>query len=438
MKKLKYIIVLVILIIISIVTILLILKKNVNEDEYEDLGIIVPDNSDEIKDPAQKEIEIDKKIKYVNSADDYFTVKSMVDNYINLLGNKDIDKLKNILSPSYMEQYKIKNNNILNIDNITKLDNKEQLYKTVVLKMKQCQVNNSIYIYIVNGKGRILGKEGTFTYNLMIEVDVSKNLYYVYPYNFIKNNGYDKLNIGDTINFKIEEIDNKKDNNFTYSEKTDKDMINEYFNNFIELINYYTDFAYNKLDSAYIKKRFGNKENFYSYINANRELYRSIVLREYKVVDNTEYIYVDNYRNTYRFINHEGILNYKVFLDNYTIMTNQEIEKYNKLDRSDKAKYNINKFIKMLNMKDYNAIYNSLNTAFKNNKFKTFNEFKKYINSNFYDINNIEIKEISDSKEYFVYKCVLRGIRRREENKNITIIIKLKEGTDFEMSINIE
>ena len=119
-------------------------------------------------------------------------------------------------------------------------------------------------------------------------------------------------------------------------------------------------------------------------------------------------------------------------------MEGSEIITYSKLDESSKAQYNLMKFIKMINHKDYNAIYNILNSEFRNSNFKSVNDLKTYIKNNFYDINEVKFEKMEEKENYYIFKCKISNYNNSKENKNINIIIGKTNNTNFEMSFSFE
>lgn len=385
---------------------------------------------------------INNKITYVTNRTDYFTIKALTENYINSIGNEEKEILLNILSPLYKSKYNINNNNVFDIITIPKLTDYKQYYKTTITEITTAEITNQISIYIVKGNCRIVGKDEKFTIQVMLEVDTVNNLYNVYPYQYIKDNNFDKLNVGNTINYEAQEIKENEYNKFNYVTKTDIEMAKEYFNNYNELLMYYQDEAYNMLNQEYSNKRFGSKESFQEYIKANAKTLYLMQIDKYKIVSNdnyTDYICSDKYENIYIFRQEEGIMKYTAFLDNYTVMIDEYAEKYNGLDKFDKAKYNLTKFINMVNTKDYNAIYNVLDTTFRTNNSKTRDDLKQFIQGNMYDLNSLSIIDVDDKTyEYYVFSCKITNMRNSNESKNMTVIINQTEGTDFTMSFSFE
>ena len=92
----------------------------------------------------------------------------------------------------------------------------------------------------------------------------------------------------------------------------------------------------------------------------------------------------------------------------------------------------------MLNTKDYNAIYKKLNATFRNNNYKNINQLAQYLQKKTYDINTIAVEDIEKNGDYYVCSCTLTNQKNEQEEKNMTIMIKLIDDNNFEMSFNIQ
>ena len=149
----------------------------------------------------------------------------------------------------------------------------------------------------------------------------------------------------------------------------------------------------------------------------------------------TEYICMDNSNNYLIFRVTDGI-NYTLLLDEYTVDINNAVEKYNKSDIQNKVALNINKFITAINDKNYNYSYSILANSFKQNKYPNINEFRKYIQNNFYEENTVTYNEFTQQGSNYVYKITLKD-KNSGSFKDVTIVMKLKEDTKFEMSFSI-
>ena len=152
----------------------------------------------------------------------------------------------------------------------------------------------------------------------------------------------------------------------------------------------------------------------------------------------TEYIIVDNFDNYYT-IKENGIMDYTILLDNYTIKTEEFITTYNKASDAKKVATDIEIFIKMINNKDYKNAYECLSSEFKQNYFKTIDEFKNYVQKNFYDTNYITIKNVQTKSN--VYTCtanIKSGVGVAADDMDKNFIIKLNPNAEFELSFEVE
>lgn len=451
-----FIIIFIIIIITCAFTIYNIGKKNTTTNVLNQIAtnnisteqnIYVNTNIENIVDKTYENVPIeeasyDNKLIHVKKQSDYFTIKSLLEKYINMLKNKDKSYVYNILSSKYIENYNITQNNVISVHELPELENQLQYYKINIDEILTTQINEEIHIYIVKANCRIVGKNEIFKINIMYEVDKVKKIYNIYPHKYLQDNGYENLKAGNIINYQLEEIFDRQKNRFDYVFKSDMELAEEYFENYKELLKYYEDEAYKKLNMEYSNKRFGDRESFSVYIQENRRAIDSMNMSRYKVNrynDYTDYICIDNNNNNiYIFRQKDGICEYEIFLDYYTVFTEEEEKSYSELDEDERAEYNLSKFISMVNTKDYNAIYDVLDNTFKENNFNNVEELKKYINNNFYDTNIAELEEYVDSDKYHVFKCTIKNSRNKEEIKNLDVIIDQSEGTDFTMSFSFD
>ena len=125
-------------------------------------------------------------------------------------------------------------------------------------------------------------------------------------------------------------------------------------------------------------------------------------------------------------------------LDTYTIDINEFIEKYNSSENNVKVALNIEKMIEAIQDKDYKYVYNKLDETFKNNNFKTQQDFEYFIKERF-DPNEDEVS-------YKQYKEVA-GIHTLEVEvtdadlqitKKAKVLMQLNQNRDFVFSFSAE
>lgn len=441
MKYLKYLIIFFSIIVTIILISLTIIKINSNsgDDDAISNNTFTQNNITEIEIPEDDTYEIKNNINnqltFVKNRSDYFIIKNIFDKYVNIIGEEENNVLKNMLSTQFKNQY-----GTYDSANVLKLTNSSQYYKTTINEMLVAQIDNTNYVYIVKANCRVVNMDNsTFIITLMIEIDTANELYYIYPEKYVKDKGYNILKSGDTINFSVEPIDNNLDNKYKKITKTDGEMAEEYFNDYKELLKYYQNEAYQKINSDYAKSKFGNKETYIKYLENNKSNIALMKINQYKVysTDNyTDYICTDQYYNYYIFRQQDGIMRYTVFLDTYTTELEEFKEIYENGNENSKILVQIEKITQMINKEDYNSIYNKLNSTFKQNNFKDISKLKEYFKNNMYDINYIKVNNIYQNDDYYICECTLNNLKNTEEVKSMNIIIKLIDYNNFEMSFS--
>lgn len=393
-------------------------------------GGLVTDNPEEYKyNFVETEYNV---LEYETSRKLFATIEYITNNYINYVGFNNNETLYDIVSNDCIGKYNINNN-------IPQASNRSH-YKNIITDMIQSKINETQKIYIVKGKGRTIEENKYYMFNIMIRVDLANNTYCIYPNDYVLKNGYDKLGVGDKINISSTPISKNKNNLFPSITKTDLEMATSYFNNYKEILKYYKNDSYKLLNIEYSKVKFNSEQEFKNYLQECDEIISNMVLQKYTTYsckDYTDYICTDQYNNYYIFRQQGGIMRYTVFLDTYTVELDAFKEEYEKSSDGTKVSINIDKFKQMLNTKDYNAIYNKLNVVFRNKNFNNISKLKEYLQKNVYDINSIELNNYNQNEDYYVCECTLYNQKNTNEKKNMTIVMKLIDSNNFEMSFSM-
>ena len=141
--------------------------------------------------------------------------------------------------------------------------------------------------------------------------------------------------------------------------------------------------------------------------------------------------------NNYYIFNEKNIMDYTLILDTYTIDLPEFIDKYNNATEEDKAKMNLEKIQEAINNKDYRYVYRKLNETFRNNNFQNIEMFENYMNTNFFDNNKMTYTNLEKQGDAWLFESKIKNANGIEE-KGINVVIKINEGTDFEMSFSIK
>ena len=203
---------------------------------------------------------------------------------------------------------------------------------------------------------------------------------------------------------------------------------------------YIPDVAFGTLDEEYRNKKFSNIDEFKSYIKNNSERFDDFIIRSYgrEATENITNYEVEDINNYYYKIKASSGMDYTIILDDYTVESNEYVQKYNSSSDSTKIATCINKFFKLIDSKEYKSAYAYLDDTFKQKNFDTVGKFETYAKQNFFNNNTVTIS--SAEKVGDIYSCKVQiksGVSVAAMSKDITVIIKLKENTDFVMSFSI-
>ena len=198
--------------------------------------------------------------------------------------------------------------------------------------------------------------------------------------------------------------------------------------------------SFNQLDEEYKKAKFDNLDEYREYIERNKDRIFLSTIVKYKIENKNSYnLYtcVDQFNN-YFMIKETAVMQYTLILDNYTLDTTEFLERYNTTGVQGKTALNIQKFTQSLNAKDYKYAYNCLSDGFKENYFNSQGDFENYINNNWFNCNfEVEYDEFEEQSGLYKYSITIKNKDNIEEAFSKTIVMKLNEGTNFEMSFNV-
>ena len=337
------------------------------------------------------------------------------------------DNIYFLLSDSFIKKNNIKNENIDEYINFYE----EQLL-CVPLRIKIVDAKN-IKTFVTE----VLLENLDFKYKgikcFIVNVDFNNHTFSVEP----TNKKYDEI---DSIN-EMTKIERNGQNEFKSLKVSMENITREYMNLYKRVLLVKPELAYNYLDKEYREVRFGNVENFKKYIKNNYEELKRIGLEEYLVNnfdDYTEYVAKDKYGRIYTF-KEKKILDYTVELDDYTILSEKFKQMYNDSKEDIKVKLNVDKWVKMLNNRDYRNAYKVLNKTFRENKFGNEEKFEAVMRKALPLHYKAMYGEFSDENGTYVQKIVLEDIEGKSDKEiKLSIIMELKDNYEFEMSFSLE
>ena len=334
------------------------------------------------------------------------------------------------------------------------LENDDKVFYIKEVYLLNINKKNSLYFIkgnLINKNISKINKEDIIKQELILTLTLDKenNTFDVSKYG---NKYKDYIIYKDSIidnELKIEELKQIKEditedylNIFNEKKYTNEEIAYRYFEDYKINALYFPEDAYKMIDEQYKKERFSTFQSYKQYLQKYRSHIEEGVLLKYSVDDSGEYIeytLVDTYQNNYIIKTKLSPMNYTMYLDNYTIKSDGYENRYSRLNNESKVSTNASIFMFMINTGDYSHAYELLDDNFKNNNFKTLELFEKYVSSKFFDYNIATINSVKQKGNYYVCDIELRNNNSSaSETKDLEIIMKLEEGTDFVMSFNIK
>lgn len=432
-------------IVISIITIIVILLI-INKQKKEQKEMYAIDMNEDTSN-----IEIVEKDIYFK---DYKIIKNCLQTYMNVLNTDDSsyygrnennefvkiikeDEIKENIYNLLSEVY-IKNNNITTKNTYDYVDTIKE--STTIIPIQISKVTKDKQSNVQNYKVSALSIE---TYNkqkfiylyFIVNIDEKNSTFSIEP---VK----DKEELENMkIDYTIESINQKGNNIFSGVKSTQEAIAEDYFLNYKNIMLSDVNLAYSYLNKDYSERRFKSVDEFKEYVKNHKEIFEKISMQQYGVIyyDNYfQYICMDQFGNYYIF-NENATMDFNVLLDCYTIEFTEFTEKYDSTNEKGKCVLNIEKIKQALNSGDYRYVYNKLAESFKNNKYKTQQEFENYIKKAIYSNINIEYGDFSNEGSTYIYDIKITDASNAENAIiNMQIIMQLKEDRDFIMSFSIK
>ena len=334
----------------------------------------------------------------------------------------------NFLNPNYISQNGITTENVLE-----KVPNNGKVEFTP-LEMYQL-LGNYRTQYAVYGEMKNMETEEKTQCYFIVDVDKTNSSFYITPVEFSKYANVKDIPLSDE-DTTIKLNDN---NYFSYTVMQENDIMLKYFSYYKKLMQENPDMAYLLLDEEYRNKRFGSVEEFKNYVSKNQEDIQTYVAKEYEVnnlEDGTEYICQDQYKHSYIF-KVSAVMQFQVKLDTYTIESDEVKQRYQNADERRKVEMNVDKWIQMLNYRDYKAAYAVLDESFKSQYFQTVEWFEEYMRGKFPYYYGLNLSDYSNEAGLYIQKILLTDITAKiKMTVPETIIMKLTDD-GFVMSFRV-
>lgn len=443
MKKLK-----IWIIVFSIIIVLLILAIIIIKNSQQ----IITNEEEKSPNDTGQVIEFDNTNKKVVDNDiKFFTVKNCVQQYIDTINlnndryfgygeNGEYRKIVSdeqiasyisvLLSNQYKEENRINESNLYDYINTTQ----EKLI-FIPLKMNVITQTN-IEKYIVYGIQITVDGNYDSDIYIVVNLDVTNSTFSIEPL----SSNYDNIDEIDLQN-NNERIDQNTDNKYSDQKINNEYIAKYYFTTYKQIILTRPDLVYDYLQEDYKLQRFGTLENFEKYVESSREEIAGLQIQKYLVnnyEDYIEFVCMDQYQNLYIF-DETNPMDFTLKLDSYTIISDNFKEKFDSSNEQYKVAMNIDKWVQMLNNRDYTHAYEVLDETFKSNNWGSVEAFEQYMRESFPLHYEVEYATYSSEGSTYVQQINLTDITGKTEGTiSLNIIMQLKDNYEFVMSFSVQ
>ena len=330
----------------------------------------------------------------------------------------------------------------LNEDNIKKLYNNTSKLAFCIDEVYVQILNNYRNVYLVNYKIQT-GVTSFEKKSILIKIDKEKNGFSIYPYeflqlkNFVNAKEHDKLQISEDIDFfEINKFTNDQIDSSQSAHMT------EFFSKYKFDLKLDLEHLFSVLSDEYKRIRFNNSyEEFLKYIEENKQILNDDQIKSFQVnkgKTNIEYLGIS--QNRKYIFNAKDLINYTVSLDGYTVATKNYKKLYDAVFPSVEGKYCLDRIKKAINDKNYEFIYEKLNSVPKSNYYPNFEDFKNYISTHFYEQNDFTYKKYYKISSYvYQYDVIITDATKNlTATIEMTATVNLTDTEDFTFSFKIK
>lgn len=406
-------------------------------------AIIIVKRNNTVEEKKPEVVINETKLVSVTNKNEYYAIANCVNKfykyYASIYADKNpqetnIQKTYNLLDEKYIN---FKN---ITLDNIATVLNEQKDVVVTIYNMYSSKQNDEIILYLTEGILREETSGSLSNFTIMVQIDTKNGTFSILLNDYIETI-FPNVGLSSEINCeKINSVTPNKNNQYVAEEISDETHVIDLIERYKEETLYNTQLSYEHINDEYKNARYTSLDKFQEYVKNNKKEISNIELEKYLVSEEegyNQYVCLD--KNGYYYIIRETeIFKYTIILDVYSIDLPEFIEKYNNANTVEKVGYNIQKCIEAINNKDYEYVYNKLDFEFKAVNYPIIENFEKEIKAKLFDRNEVKkVKSYNEGSTY-AYKMTITDVNNNEKEQDITVIMQLKEGTDFVMSFSFE
>ena len=324
---------------------------------------------------------------------------------------------------------------------------KENVYETVGIKNAVIRISHiyestqtintipyeettHICAYVVEGVLIDKHKGDKTDFHLVIIMDKINNTFAIIPDAYIQSKNITLWENSNLVLYEEEQIRRNDSNQYIDRKASPEEICKRYFADYQTNLMYDTQYVYDSLEKEYREKRFGSFDDFEKYVQRNLEEMKACYLSKYLV--NTYEGYTEYVCKATK------PLQFTMTLDTYTLPNEKFTNTYHDSEDQMKVMMNVDKWIQMINNRDYRTAYQFLEENFRKDRFGTVEKFEEYMRTYLPDHYRIDFGTFSDQGQIYIQDISLSDMTGKDlETKQKSIIMKLEEDTHFVMSFDV-
>lgn len=401
-------------------------------------------------DTTEAELPPDDTVYLLSNKSVFYSIEKMITRYFLYLKAGNPKAVFSIIENDYLEKNNINEQNVLeNLRSGIPYDG------TFSVKEIHRVIDYAKPIYFISG---IIEKDLSKTpYYLVMKQDLNNVSFSLKPISEAEYKKYINNKENETFDEDIELGDFNKITNISI---TDEDFAEKYFNSYIHNARYYPEEAYESLDENYRKERFGSYQKYLEYLKNNEEELVSLdpsSIQDINDFSNEEeytnymnsltqkelkkyYLYEDNdpkmcicvdYYGNYYIFQAEGVMNYTVYLDTYTIELEHFLELYKNRKAEEIAHLNIERIFEAINDDNFDYVYNHLDGDIKR-QYSSKSNFAKEMQKNLYKYNEVTFVGYDEEDDESIYKLTIKDVTRAKDKElKMNVVMELGENTEY-------
>lgn len=210
-----------------------------------------------------------KYVSNIENISEAYILKNCINKFylyyrdIDKSNNTHIDMLYDLIDTQYIQYYN------LNIETLGEKIEDIDSDEIQIDKVYKLQQNNNLSLYMIETTQLYKDEQISKELNFLIKIDNKNKNFSVFLNDYIIDNKYNNLNLGDEISISLKPIKENLNNKFDSVDESSISNINDIFDEYIKNCIFYEKRAYDLLDNECKENKYKTYQVFDEYITNN-------------------------------------------------------------------------------------------------------------------------------------------------------------------------